>query len=418
MSFSWKLAANKLPHWAQTAGIALALVLLAPVFAVLWALPYVVPKRNDLILLIPRFGGALNGNLKYFLLYLHKRHAADCRFFFLTRRREVARLLQEQGLPAIFHPSLRSIAALLRARSVVVESTDWWHRFQSLLAGCATKYQIWHGNGMKHVSLSNKRIAEKLSGARLLRLAIALRNVYPTYDVVFFCSRLQRERRSNSFRMKRAELNGQPRNDMLFNAGPDEDIIGCDVRVLCLLRDARAAGKGTILFCPTWRPPASPQPVDAIDFDALDFFAQRSNLLIVWKPHPKDRRTVDERAAVIVADKDSDSYPLMRSADCLVTDYSSIYTDFLLLDRPVVFFPYDRNEYLAARGIQHDYDAITPGPHARCQDELENILREIVVDGKDRYALERERVCRDFWEYRDGKSSERLFAIIRSRAGF
>jgi CDP-glycerol glycerophosphotransferase (TagB/SpsB family) len=117
-------------------------------------------------------------------------------------------------------------------------------------------------------------------------------------------------------------------------------------------------------------------------------------------------------------DKNADVYPVMGYADCMITDYSSIYMDYILLDRPIIFFPYDLEHYLQKRGIQHDYNTITPGPKCLTQAEVQQALREIVVDGGDSWRNSRETVRRDFYEYRDGRSCERLFAEIRKRGEF
>lgn len=396
----------------------LVLLLLSPLIAALWILPRLVPKKRDLIVLIPRFGAAMNGNIKYFFLYLVKRHAQDCEPYLLTQRRATAQALQQQGLPVLLHPSLRSVIALLRARSVVVESTDWSRRLKSLLARCATIFQIWHGNGMKEVSLTSKNYLAKLRGSTSQRWTVRWRNIYPTYDVVFFASRLQRERRAASFRMKEAVLNGQPRNDVLFDADFSADLIGCDLGGIDKIKRATMGGKHVVLYCPTYREPDDIRPAQALDIVQLNEFALRHNLLIIWKAHPKDISAVEECEALVVLDKDSDTYPVMRYADCMITDYSSIYMDYLLLDRPILFFPYDLDAYITKRGIQHDYHAISPGPKCLTQAQLQEALLDIVVNGCDDWAEAREQIRRDFYEYRDGRSCERLFAEIRRRAGF
>ncbi len=44
-------------------------------------------------------------------------------------------------------------------------------------------------------------------------------------------------------------------------------------------------------------------------------------------------------------DKRLDLYEVVNAADLLITDYSSIYFDYLLLDRPIIFTPLDLEEY-------------------------------------------------------------------------
>jgi CDP-glycerol glycerophosphotransferase (TagB/SpsB family) len=307
--------------------ILLLLILLLPLIAAGRMLAIVVPKKKNLILLMPRFGGAMNGNLKYFFLYLlQQHHGRDCEVYLISRHRAAVRAFRKKGLPVLYHPSIRSIVMLLRAGTVVVESTDWWHRLKSLLALRARSFQIWHGNGMKNISLTNRNITGKLQQSRPLRWAAHLLNVYPTYDFVSFASPLQLERRGHSFRMRNHLINGQPRNDVLFGVdfGPmTTDDVGA---ALGQIRSAAASGKRIVLYSPTWRPQGDPQPMDVLDLDELNAFALRHGLFIVWKAHPKDKGVVTNREAIAVIDKMADAYPLMQHVDCMVTDYSSTPT--------------------------------------------------------------------------------------------
>ena len=69
---------------------------------------------------------------------------------------------------------------------------------------------------------------------------------------------------------------------------------------------------------------------------------------------------------VIHYDPTADVYPALADVDLLVTDYSSIYFDFLLLDRPIVFFANDLDLYLRReRHLLFEYRDMTPGPIAR-----------------------------------------------------
>src|SRR5690606_20456698 len=191
-----------------------------------------------------------------------------------------------------------------------------------------------------------------------------------------------------------------------------------DSTALARLRAAAATGKRIVLYSPTWRPPGDPQPAQVLDLDELNAFALRHDLLIAWKAHPKDRCVVTHREAIVVIDKMADAYPLMQYVDCMVTDYSSIYMDFILLDRPVVFFPYDLDAYVAGRGLQHEYDEVSPGPKCHNQSELQQILREVLVEGRDAWASQRDHVRRQFYRYQDGRSCERLFKAIRECGAF
>jgi CDP-glycerol glycerophosphotransferase len=68
----------------------------------------------------------------------------------------------------------------------------------------------------------------------------------------------------------------------------------------------------------------------------------------------------------------------MMAADVLVTDYSSLFFDFAALRRPMVFFAYDLEKYRdSLRGFYLDYDTQVPGPIARSNRELVDVLSRI-----------------------------------------
>ena len=80
---------------------------------------------------------------------------------------------------------------------------------------------------------------------------------------------------------------------------------------------------------------------------------------------------------------DSDADPLLPLTDILVTDYSGIYFEFLLLDRPVVFFAFDYEKYVSQdRELYFPYGEVTPGPKAKNLRELMGYLAEVSA-GRD-----------------------------------
>lgn len=76
-----------------------------------------------------------------------------------------------------------------------------------------------------------------------------------------------------------------------------------------------------------------------------------------------------------------DIQELLMDTDLLITDYSSTYIDYLLLDRPMVFYDFDYQDYLRTdREMYYDYDDVTPGYKAetfgQLLDELDLIFQE------------------------------------------
>jgi CDP-glycerol glycerophosphotransferase (TagB/SpsB family) len=106
-----------------------------------------------------------------------------------------------------------------------------------------------------------------------------------------------------------------------------------------------------------------------------------------------------------------DIYPILPHADVLVTDYSSVFFDFLLLDRPIVFYVPDCERYLRERGFVLNFDSYTPGPKAKSFEELLLVLDNVFL-GKDEFVEQRKRVQQYAFDYVDGLSSGRVIRAV------
>jgi hypothetical protein len=118
-------------------------------------------------------------------------------------------------------------------------------------------------------------------------------------------------------------------------------------------------------------------------------------------------------------------YPFLPHADALVTDYSSVLFEYLLLDRPIVFYPYDLDRYRRSRDFYYDYEKVTPGPRAADFEELLAALERTVGVGNgavrddeppaDEYADDRTAVRERFFDAPAGGRAEAVVAAIVAR---
>ena len=79
---------------------------------------------------------------------------------------------------------------------------------------------------------------------------------------------------------------------------------------------------------------------EVMNLQSFQTFLQRNDILFCAKLHPKSKLNAEFAAIqgdnILVIDKDADPYTFLELADVLVTDYSSIYFDYLLTGKPVV----------------------------------------------------------------------------------
>ncbi len=220
-------------------------------------------------------------------------------------------------------------------------------------------------------------------------------------------------------------VTGAPRNDFLFRAdGPARlaSIFGDAVR------NARIA-----FFMPTFREPntgnadaADDNPFGLENFspDTFDRFLDKVGCKLIVKPHPHDERAMVDfmtrnrlRNMLLLRDADleaqgCDVYELLNGASVLLTDYSSVCLDFLLLDRPMVFCPIDFERYRTDRGfVLEPYDRWTAGPKARNQASFETAL-ERALEEPAWYQAERAFLRDLVHQYQDDRASERVWNTL------
>jgi CDP-glycerol glycerophosphotransferase len=100
----------------------------------------------------------------------------------------------------------------------------------------------------------------------------------------------------------------------------------------------------------------------------------------------------------------------MKLADMMITDYSSIYIDFLLTDRPTLFFLYDYDKYVHEdRDLRSDFERLLTGPILSNQNELEEAICNYFLYGSDQYAEKRKTIRDQSFSHRDGKNAERTY---------
>lgn len=104
---------------------------------------------------------------------------------------------------------------------------------------------------------------------------------------------------------------------------------------------------------------------------------------------------------------------LVENADILLTDYSSVFYEFLLLDRPIGFLIGDMNEYARGFIMEHPLDEM-PGEKIRNYEELLTFI-DRSNSTPDEYSKQRSVVCNKVFTYKDNKNCERFFNWIQQQ---
>lgn len=210
---------------------------------------------------------------------------------------------------------------------------------------------------------------------------------------------------------------GLPRNDILFT---ESFVKQSNKEVRDMLK---VHGKKIILFCPTWRGYKIEKtfPLIRKDFESLNEYMRDNNYVLLYRPHPIEgifsEALIEGLDNIILASSKEiqDTQKLLCATDLLITDYSSIYVDYLALNRPMSFIPFDYEQYDENRGLVVDFrDNIeTPGPKIEKLEDLTSYLSELSL-GEDSYEHYRHKSRHLFHAYLDNNSCKRIWDFIIS----
>lgn len=277
--------------------------------------------------------------------------------------------------------------------------------------------QLWHGFPLKGLSYMSKYSMQNTE---------YVHNEWRKIDKVFSYSTLYNTLMGACYGIdcEKFYLSGMPRNDFLFQSNGKEKL----EKIL-----KRKIKEKIIFYMPTFRESLFGEIngsklgyiFNFSDYKPKEFnkFLIENNLIFIVKMHPvdysnfKDKVIANLSNIVFIDDNDFlsyDLYEILNSIDILITDYSSIYFDFLLLNKPIVFIDKDRKEYFDNRGILLEpYDFWTPGPkveNMKClQDEMLNCIKM-----HNYYKDERNTICNLVHKYRDGNSTKRILNEINN----
>lgn len=211
--------------------------------------------------------------------------------------------------------------------------------------------QIWHALG------AIKKFGHLASGRRegLTPRVAATIKMHENYSFICASGSYTAETYAAAFGVPAEMVQplGMPRVDYLL-----DDAGNAARRQQILSTHPQLAQGRTVVYVPTFR---RGQQVSYQELAAA-FDDERGTLVML--PHPADRTPVPKSNGVIVGTGDFGVLDWLSVADVVITDYSAITYEATLRDIPLVFWPYDMDYYLKARGLALDYVAEVPGPIA------------------------------------------------------
>lgn len=207
---------------------------------------------------------------------------------------------------------------------------------------------------------------------------------------------------------------GHPRSDLLINAEPE--------KVYAKLRNAGLkTDKKIILYAPTWKGTLYNQlKYDVTEFkETIKKFSDnidQTEYRIYLRVHYFLYKILadDPELKEILVPFTIDTNELLSVVDILISDYSSIFFDFLITKRPIIFYVPDLKEYESGRGLYVPTDTL-PGLVSSSLDEVASSL-DAICKNRDEYLEFYEPMWQDMASWciynDDGLSTKRLINIV------
>lgn len=380
--------------------------------------------RDPLLWAFGAPGGRFEGNAKYLFLWLSL-HPTQASPVWITENRALARRLRDRGLPALHRWSPKGLRAAARAGVYLVNDNGSDINFP--LGGGARIFNLWHGVGLKNVNFGARvgRNAQlRASGDNFLRRIRNMRRFERSDWVLATSPEMARTFFSHCFKLPPSRLPplGYPRLDPVV----DDELkrLAASFEDYSVL-DRPAGVAKSILYAPTLRLDGGDLLSAALpDLDRLSAALREQDAELLLKIHPKTTLHQNWRGSlptnIRVLPGELDLYPVLDRFDAMVTDYSSLFFDWIhARSEGMALYPFDYARYTSTeRDLAWDYDEATVGVRMNSFSELCEAIRTARVFDPldpDKLALLRER----FWGGEAGPrtASEKIAGFLLDQGG-
>jgi len=350
------------------------------------------------------------------ILFSSDRHGELSDNLRLVHARMVERGLDRTyQLQTLFKPGIvsrRRIADRLRlpwllARADVIVIDDYQPVIRHLTARDARIVQLWHAVGaFKTVGYSR---VGKPGGPG------PYGSIHKNYSLAIVSSSSDVPVYAEAFGIPESRVvpTGIPRVDPMFDPVHRDG-------ALAQIREQFPATEGrfTILFAPTFRGAGArtaSYDLDRIDYARLHALCVERDAVCLIRMHPFVRVPLgippELRDRLIDASNPTvEPNDLLFAVDLLITDYSSIVFEYSTLGRPMLFYAYDLEDYVATRDFYEPFESFVPGRIVRTFEELLDATR------REDYQLEKVGpFARRHFDHLDGGSTDRVIELITAR---
>ena len=387
-------------------------------FPVYWLCGFL--PRSDKLWVFGSWGGyRFADNGAAFYLYCCEQLGSEFDLVWITRKRSIVERIRSHGHSAHLAWSPRGILACVRAGFHIYDcypkDINFW------LSRGSKRISLWSGVPLKviqrdhdnpanrHYRLFHGYPPEKF----LLGMMMPWHVVRPDTIVAPSEETARITGRAFDVPSDHVALTGYPRNDSLFDLRRSVSALNQPLPQSFI--EAGRDGRKRFLYLPTFRD--SGKDYMKMDWERLEALMENENATFFFKTHPQDR--LDQGVSsphVRELPQEIDIYDILREVDVLISDYSSVIFDFMMLDRPIIYYTPDLREFIeGSRSFNFHPRDVAVGPICETFDELIDELEKALQGRLEDFSNKRKEVFPRLNKFQDGHSSARVLSHIENR---
>lgn len=308
-----------------------------------------------------------------------------------------------EGIIWVERNSISYAKWLLKAKYLVTNST-----FQSFVSKKENQVYIntWHGTPLKYMGYD-------IPGSK-----VTLKNVQRNFLMADYI--LSPNAHTSRIFLDRYKLDGLFEGKVV-EAGYtriDFTIQGEREQTLTYLKNHDVnitATQPIVLYTPTWKGTSINNPSQNLgqlkaELEILRTHNPDKNILIKVHPYAYNTVKTDAELSAYLVPDELDANQVLAIVDTLITDYSSIFFDYLVTDKPIIFYTWDAELYASYRGMYFE-DNVLPGPVVDDIQVVAELLKrpELI---SDKYQAKYDSMKSDIVKYDDGNVTARIVDYI------
>lgn len=337
--------------------------------------------------------GGFRDNPKYLFLYAINEHSEIDSIWIGQNKSDIC-YLRSQGLNAYYWLSLKGLYHTLTAGVAICDHQ--LGNINTYLLGGAYYVNLWHGSSVKRVRWQNSDVYVKkyqLRNKEEMRTSFVFRMML--YQALFkkpdFCLAPSAIQAKVFF----APMMDMPLENCVVGVFPRSRLLiegkkkalefireNEDNETLNFVEGLNKFHK-TYIYMPTWRNTKNDFiAASGIKWEKLNEVLRKRKELLILKLHPFTKLNLDKISKfsnLMIYPRNSDVYTVLPFIDCLITDYSSIYSDFLMMNKEIILFVFDYEEYVNNSNDLGDYDRYFVG---KCAYNFNQLLH-VIESGED-----------------------------------